>query len=136
MTTGKDSFSLCIGHREPGNMVVLDCLRERQPRFVPKDVVKEYSDLLKLYRVSRIKSDRFANAWAADEWTRHGITCEPSALSKSEIYLAALPVLMSGQARLLDSEKRKALMNIAPRQKQCAPRQSCRPMTRPILSPR
>jgi hypothetical protein len=103
--SGKDSFSLCIGHRGPDNMVVQDVLRERQPRFVPKAVVKEYSDLLKQYRISKIKSDRYANAWASDEWARNGITCEPSALSKSEIYLAALPVLMSGQARLLDSER-------------------------------
>jgi hypothetical protein len=103
--TGKDSFTICIGHRGPDNMVVLDVLRERQPRFVPKAVVKEYSDLLKLYRVSKIKSDRYASAWASDEWSRNNITCEPSALSKSEIYLAALPVLMSGQARLLDIER-------------------------------
>jgi hypothetical protein len=103
--TGRDSFTICVGHREAGGMVVIDCLRERQPRFVPKSVVKEFSDLFRSYRVSKIKSDRFANAWAADEWTRCGITCEPSALSKSEIYLGALPVLMSGQARLLDSER-------------------------------
>jgi hypothetical protein len=103
--SGSDSFTICIGHRGPDNMVVLDVLRERQPRFVPKAVVKEYSDLLKLYRVSKIQSDRFANAWASDEWARNGITCEPSALSKSEIYLAALPVLMSGSARLLDMER-------------------------------
>jgi hypothetical protein len=103
--TGKDSFSICIGHRAPDNMVVLDCLRERQPRFVPKAVCKEYSDLLRAYRVSKIKSDRYASAWASDEWARNGITCEPSELSKSEIYLAALPVLMSGSARLLDVER-------------------------------
>jgi hypothetical protein len=103
--SGRDSFSLCIGHRGPGNMVIIDCLRERQPRFVPKDVVKEFSDLLKRYRISKIKSDRYASAWASDEWARNGIACEPSTLSKSEIYLAALPVLMSAQCRLLDIEK-------------------------------
>jgi hypothetical protein len=103
--TGKDSFSLCIGHRGADNVVILDCLRERQPRFVPKAVVKEFSDLLKLYRISKIRSDRYASAWASDEWARNNITCEPSELSKSEIYLASLPVLMSGQACLLDIEK-------------------------------
>jgi hypothetical protein len=103
--SGRDFFSLCIGHREAGNMVVIDVLRERAPRFVPKDVVKEYSDLLKRFRISRIKSDKFASAWASDEWQRNGITCEPSELTKSEIYLGALPVLMSGQCRLLDVER-------------------------------
>jgi hypothetical protein len=103
--TGKDSFTICIGHRGPDNMVVIDCLRERQPRFVPKDVVKEFSDLLKLYRVSKITSDKYAMAWASDEWARDGIICEQSTLTKSEIYLAALPVLMSAQCRLLDNER-------------------------------
>jgi hypothetical protein len=103
--SGKDAFSICIGHRGPDNKVILDCLRERQPRFIPKDVVKEFSDLCRLYRVSKIKSDRYASAWASDEWARNGITCEPSELTKSEIYLAALPVLMSAQCRLLDIER-------------------------------
>jgi hypothetical protein len=103
--SGRDSFALAIGHRGADNVVIIDCLRERQPRFVPKAVVKEFSDLLKLYGVSKIRSDRYGSAWVADEWLRAGITCEPSELTKSEIYLGALPVLMSGQARLLDAEK-------------------------------
>lgn len=103
--SGRDAFALAIGHRGAGGMVIIDCLRERQPRFVPAAVVKEYADLLRLYRISRIKSDRYASAWAGDEWQRNGITCEASALSKSKIYLAALPVLMSAQARLLDNER-------------------------------
>jgi hypothetical protein len=61
--------------------------------------------LLRLYRIHRIKSDRYASAWASDEWTRNGITCEPSELTKSQLYLAALPILLSGQARLIDSER-------------------------------
>jgi hypothetical protein len=69
--SGKDAFALAIGHRGPGNMVIIDCLRERAPRFVPAAVVKEYSDLLKLYRISKIKSDRYASAWASDEWARN-----------------------------------------------------------------
>jgi hypothetical protein len=103
--TGKDSFSIAISHRDPEGRAVLDCMRERRPRFVPADVVREYADLLRRYGVSEVRSDRFANAWATDEWARNRIRCEESELTKSEIYLAALPLLMSGQARLIDNDR-------------------------------
>jgi hypothetical protein len=77
----------------------------RARTFVPAAVVKEFSDLLRAYWISNIRSDRYASAWAGDEWSRNRITCTPSELTKSEIYLAALPLLTSGQARLLDSER-------------------------------
>jgi hypothetical protein len=102
--TGKDSFALAIAHRD-GDRAVLDVLRERKPRFVPKDVVAEFADVLRRYRVTKIASDRYASAWASDEWARNHIQCEPSELTKTQIYLAALPLLLSGQAALLDSER-------------------------------
>jgi len=103
--TGKDSFTISVAHSGPGGEAVLDCIRERPPRFVPAAVVKEYAELLRSYGISSIRSDRYASAWASDEWSRNGIICKPSELTKSEIYLAALPLLMSGQARLLDNER-------------------------------
>jgi hypothetical protein len=103
--TGKDSFSVAVAHLGSDGKAVLDCVRERRPRFVPAAVVKEYADLLRTYGISNIRSDRYASAWAGDEWSRNRINCMPSELTKSEIYLAALPLLMSGQARLLDIER-------------------------------
>jgi hypothetical protein len=102
--TGKDSFSLAIAHRERDGTAVLDFLRERKPRFIPAAVVKEYAEILRLYRVASIKGDRYSAGWNADEWSRAGIKYEPSELTKSELYLAALPMLLSGQVRLLDSQ--------------------------------
>jgi hypothetical protein len=103
--TGKDSFSLAIAHRERDGTAVLDFLRERKPRFIPAAVVKEYAAILKLYRVTSIKGDRYSAGWNADEWTRAGVKYEPSELTKSELYLAALPMLLSGQVRLVDNER-------------------------------
>jgi hypothetical protein len=109
--TGKDSFSLAIAHREVDptgrghDRAVLDVVRERRPRFVPKDTVAEFADLLRRYRVTEIRSDRYASAWAGDEWSRNNIRCVPSELTKAEIYLSALPLLLSNQARLLDVER-------------------------------
>jgi hypothetical protein len=39
--TGKDSFTLCVAHRDANGTVIIDILRERKPRFVPEAVVKE-----------------------------------------------------------------------------------------------
>jgi hypothetical protein len=76
------AFALAIGHRGPGQHGHAGCLAQRQPRFVPKAVVKEFSDPLKLYRVSKIKSDRFANAWASDEWGAQWHHCSRGAYWK------------------------------------------------------
>jgi hypothetical protein len=103
--TGKDAFTVGISYRDRDGQAVLAALREWRPKFVPRDVVKEAAGLLRSYRVTKVVSDRYASAWAADEWTRNGIRHEPSELTKSEIYLAALPMLLSGQARLLDNER-------------------------------
>ena len=103
--TGKDSFSICLAHRENSGVVVIDFLRERQPRFVPEAVVKEYAEICKLYRIKSITGDRYSSGWNSDAWDRAGIAYQPSKLTKSEIYLAALPALLSGQVRLLNSEK-------------------------------
>jgi hypothetical protein len=104
--TGKDSFSICIAHFEEENgTVVIDFLRERAPRFVPAEVVKEYAAILKLYRIGSVTGDRYSSGWNADEWARAGISYEASKLTKSELYLAALPRLLSGQVRLLDNDK-------------------------------
>ncbi|MGB3864520.1 MAG: hypothetical protein WBA29_02685 [Xanthobacteraceae bacterium] len=100
--TGKDAFSIAIAHRDPDGTAVLDFLRERKPRFVPAAVVKEYAEILRLYRISSIKGDRYSAGWNADEWGRAGINYEASEQTKSELYLAALPMLLSGQVRLLD----------------------------------
>jgi hypothetical protein len=110
---GSDSFTLGIAHLRQDGVAVLDVLRERVPRFVPAAVVTEYCDLLKSYRIREVRGDKFAGAWCADEFARNGIRYMPSALTKSEIYLATLPLLLAGRMWLLDDEKlRKQLAGL------------------------
>ena len=54
-----DSFTLGMAHRE-GQVAVLDALRERRPPFSPEAVVKEFTQLLLSYRISRVTGDRYA----------------------------------------------------------------------------
>jgi hypothetical protein len=68
-------------------------------------VVAEFSALLKGRGITTVKGDHYSGAWSSDEFARNGVRYVPSAQTKSEIYLAALPLLLSGRARLLDDEK-------------------------------
>ena len=100
--TGQDSFALAIAHRE-GDNAVLDLLRERRPRFVPAAVVAEYAQALKLYGITEVQSDKYAGGFHSDEWRRHDIKFIACERTTSENYLACLPLLLAGRARLLDN---------------------------------
>ena len=43
--------------------MVLDVLRERKPRFVPRDVVVEFAALLKAYGCTNVLSDRYGGGF-------------------------------------------------------------------------
>jgi hypothetical protein len=102
--TGADSFAVAVAHGERDGVVVLDALRWRAPRFVPEEVVGEYAALLKSYGVTTLTGDRWGGGFHADAWRRAGITYTACEQTTSENYLAALPLLLSGRARLLDEQ--------------------------------
>lgn len=93
-----DGFTLAIGHAE-GERLVVDVIRERK-HVAPAAVVQEYGALLKAYGLAGVQGDRYAGEWPRQEFARHGITYEPSAKPKSEIYLDVLAVLNNGRAEL------------------------------------
>lgn len=103
--TGADSFALAISHKQfdTNGTTVLDALRERKPPFIPAQVIAEYAALLKAYRISSVQGDGYAGGFHADEWQRNGIRFVPCDKTTSESYLYALPMLLSGRARLLDN---------------------------------
>jgi hypothetical protein len=99
-----DSFTCGIAHRE-GPRVVLDLIAERRPPFNPDAVVREFSETLKCYRISRVVGDRYAAGWPPEAFRKQGIVYEPSDKVKSEIYLTCLPLLNSGLVDLLDDKR-------------------------------
>jgi hypothetical protein len=101
--TGTDAFSLGIAHADKDGTAVLDLLRVRQPRFIPQDVTKEFAEVLRTYRVTKVTGDRYAAGWCSSEFERAGIKYVPSEQTKSEIYLGGLPMILAGRCRLLDS---------------------------------
>jgi hypothetical protein len=99
-----DSMTLAIGHRE-GHVALLDAIRERRPPFSPEAVVKDFADLLKRYRISKVEGDRYAGEWPREVFKNHGITYDASARPKSDLYRDLLPRLNSGEVDLLDEQR-------------------------------
>ena len=98
-----DSFTMAISHVDAEtSRVVLDCVRERRAKFSPDEVVKEFSAVLKSYGITRVSGDRYAAEWPVERFRVHGISYDPSPMTKSELYLAALPLVNSGRCELLE----------------------------------
>jgi hypothetical protein len=96
-----DSFSLAVAHKEH-DIAVLDLVREVKPPFSPENVVKEFSETLHRYRVTKVFGDRFGGEWPREQFRKHGVNYEPSEKSKSEIYTEFLPLVNSRVCELLD----------------------------------
>jgi hypothetical protein len=96
-----NSFALAIAHR--GSPHMLDVVREVRPRFVPGQVIADFAQLLKIYRVTEIQSDKYAIGFHEAEWRSHGIKFTACKRTTSENYLQALPLLLAGRVRLVDN---------------------------------
>jgi hypothetical protein len=57
---------------------------------------------LKSYGVTQVYGDRYGGEWPRERFRYHGIAYHPADKTKSEIYLALLPMLNSQTAELLD----------------------------------
>jgi hypothetical protein len=96
-----DSMTLCIAHMH-GNRAIVDAIRERKAPFSPDDVVKEFSDTLKSYGITRIVGDRYAAEWPRERFRVHEVEYRVADKTKSDLYLSLLPLLNSNRIELLD----------------------------------
>ena len=103
-----DSFCCALAHQDKETKrIILDVLREARPPFRPESVVEEYSQVLKDYGITFIKSDIYGGEWVTSAFKNHGITVERAKMNKSDYYLNALPLFNNGSIRLLDQERLK-----------------------------
>lgn len=96
-----DSMTLAIAHVEK-NVAMLDVVREVKPPFSPEETVKDFSELLKSYRISKLLGDRYAGEWPVEQFQKHRITYEQAARPKSDLYKDLLPLINSKEIDLLD----------------------------------
>jgi hypothetical protein len=95
-----DSFPLAIAHLGTDSASVIDGLWERRPPFSPDDVVREFAETLKEYRVQTVTGDRYAGEWPRERFAAYGIQYVASTKTKSEIFLEFLALVNSGRVRL------------------------------------
>jgi len=96
-------MTLGIGHYlYDQQAVVVDALREVKPPFSPEAVVADFAALLKSYSIARIIGDKYAGEWPREQFSKLGITYEPSAAPKSDLYRDILPLINSRRIELLD----------------------------------
>lgn len=100
----RDSFTLAIAHNEKG-CSVLDCLVERKPPFSPEAVVKEFSSVLKRYHINTVHGDRYGGFFPRELFNKESINYKVSELTRSDLYLELLPLIMCGKVQLLDNRK-------------------------------
>ena len=95
---GRDQYTLSIAHKEKDGRVVVDLVRGE--RGTPADITARYAELIRSYNCYQIESDHYAGSWPQDEFRKHGVRVQHSALNKSEIYREALPILRNGLVEL------------------------------------
>jgi hypothetical protein len=100
-----DSFTLAVSHRASDGLVVLDCVRERQPPFSPADVVTEFAAVLRSYRCSKVTGDKYAGEFPRELFRKCGVAYQLAERSKSEFYVELLPLINSRRVDLLDDRK-------------------------------
>ena len=100
----QDSMTLAIAHNEKG-IAVLDAIREHIPPFSPKQVVKEFCDLLKSYRITQVTGDRYGGEWPREVFRDNGVQYRTSDKTKSDLYVSLLPAINSQQCELLNNKR-------------------------------
>jgi len=96
-----DAFTLAVGHRDGGRIVV-DALRAWKPPFNPSGVVEEAAALLRTYRIIRITGDRYAGEWPREAFRAHGITYSVAEKDRSTLYLELVPAVNAATVELPD----------------------------------
>ncbi len=96
-----DAFTVAIGHRE-GEDFICDVMRGVRPPFDPKNVVADFSKLLREYKIARVRADNYAAGWVETAWKAEGIAFDRSVIPASGLYLESLPLFMRGVVRIPD----------------------------------
>jgi hypothetical protein len=103
--SGGDSFTLAIAHRDENGVGILDRVIEIRPPFSPDTATEQHSNAIKEYNQRTVTGDKYAGDWPKDRFAAHGIDYLPSERTKSEIYLAFMPLLNSYRVELLNDKR-------------------------------
>ena len=80
-------------------------MREVRPPFSPEGVIEDFANLLKGYRVTLVRGDKYAGEFPRELFRKHGIAYRTADKSKSDLYRDVLPLLNSGSIVLPCSDR-------------------------------
>jgi hypothetical protein len=99
-----DSWAKCIAHRQ-GDKVIIDLVRAWPPSIGVHDIAKESAEIGKLYGCKSTVGDNYAGEWPKEAFLVYGVSYERCEQSKSDLYLAAIPLMSSKRIELLDNAR-------------------------------
>lgn len=102
----KDAFTLAIAHADYARQkVILDVLEAVQAPFRPSDAHEQLAKTLKRFGLRFVTGDKYAGEYPADGFRAHQIGYTPSELTRSQIYVEFLPLMMGGKTELIRDNK-------------------------------
>lgn len=96
-----DAASASISHAE-GERVVTDAVRRWPAPHDPVVVAGEVAAFLSEYGLKTARADQYAAEFATSVYREAGVTLQPSELSRTELYLYALPLFTTGRIEIPD----------------------------------
>ena len=99
-----DSFTLAISHRS-GEKIIVDRIAEVRPPFNPDSVVKEFSGILKGYKIYMATADRYGGVWPSANFQKQGIFMQASKMDKNQIYIECQPLFSMGKIEIPNDER-------------------------------
>jgi hypothetical protein len=96
-----DRFTLAIAHAKR-DTAVLDVVRAWSPPFNPSGVIAEAAAVLRTYRITTVRGDRYSGEFVTEGFREQGIRYEPAPLDRSQLYLELLPRVNAATVQLLD----------------------------------
>ncbi len=102
----QDSYTLGIAHEDRArHIVMLDRVVEVQPPFSPDAVTQGFATICTEYGIKEVVGDRYGGEFPRELFRKAGISYRVSEQTKSELYLAALPLMTSGRVELLEHKR-------------------------------
>jgi len=99
-------MTMAIAHDDPSTgRCVVDAVREVRPKFSPADVVEQFVQTLRNYRIPRITGDRYGAAWVAERFSECGVVYDPADKPAAQLDLELLPALNSRLIELPDDRR-------------------------------
>ena len=101
-----DSMTMAIALATREGHINVCRVDEREPPFDPKQVAREFSEVLKRYGIRRATADRYGGVWPSSAFKEHGIVIEMAEMTASQLYLEFSALLNSGVVHLPRDDER------------------------------